>query len=352
MFFIHDTSCISAQQTFAENIFLQLDEAQLNEPVNKKYMAAEPTYAEIPPGILRRMGRSVRFGIGTAMPLIQKMKTAPDGFIIGTSIGGMEDCIKFLNQIIEYKEGQLTPTNFVQSTPNAVAGQLGLLTKNKGYNITHVHRGFSFEAAAIDAAMMIKEKPKTTFLLGTMDEISSYHYNIERLEGLYKDEEVGIKDFYTTATKGTVAGEGAAMFIVNGEAAGAKAQLKDIHIFHSTDAHLVTTQLQDFIRRNNIATNELLVLTGENGDNRTQHFYSEIESGFSANTTIARYKHLCGEHPTTPSFACWIATEILQQQLLPDHMLKQKGNALIKQALIYNHYKGEQHSFMLLEANR
>ena len=115
LFYIHKASCISAQQSFGD-INLQ----QLNNPVIKKMLAAEPGYEGIPPGILRRMGKAVRIGVGAALPLI-KDRTDINGFIIGTANGGMEDCIKFLNQIIQYEEGQLTPGNFVQSTPNAIA---------------------------------------------------------------------------------------------------------------------------------------------------------------------------------------------------------------------------------------
>jgi hypothetical protein len=49
--------------------------------------------------------------------------------IIATANGGMEDCVKFLNQIIEYNEGLLTPANFVQSTSNAAAARLRSLQK-------------------------------------------------------------------------------------------------------------------------------------------------------------------------------------------------------------------------------
>ncbi|RZM12149.1 MAG: hypothetical protein EOO88_45975 [Pedobacter sp.] len=128
------------------------------------------------------MGKAVRMGVGAAMPLLQHQE-AVDGIIIGTANGGMEDCIKFLNQVIDYDEGLLTPGNFVQSTPNAVAGQLGLMTKNQCYNITHVHRGLSFEMALIDAMMQVKENPGKQYLLGSVDEISDYNFNID-LTGL------------------------------------------------------------------------------------------------------------------------------------------------------------------------
>jgi hypothetical protein len=146
LFYIHKASCISAQESFGE-----VNLNTIHEPVDKKLYAIEPSHEGIPPGVLRRMGKAVRLGVGAAQPIIKAVPQT-DGIIIGTANGGMEDCIKFLNQIIQYDEGQLAPGNFVQSTTNAVAAQLGLISKNTGYNITHVHRGLSFENAIMDAA--------------------------------------------------------------------------------------------------------------------------------------------------------------------------------------------------------
>jgi len=104
------------------------------------------------------MGKSVRMAVGAALPLLEKY-SQPDGMIIATANGGMEDCIKFLNQILEYNEGLLTPASFVQSTSNAAAAQIALVTKNHNYNITHVHRGLAFENALMDVVMSLKEHP-------------------------------------------------------------------------------------------------------------------------------------------------------------------------------------------------
>src|SRR5947199_9689893 len=121
----------------------------------------EPEYPGIPPGVKRRMGKSVRMAVGAALPVLEKFPK-PDGIIIATANGGMEDCIKFLNQIIEFNEGLLTPGSFVQSTSNAAAAQIALLTKNHHYNITHVHRGLAFESALMDIMMSLKEVPDAT----------------------------------------------------------------------------------------------------------------------------------------------------------------------------------------------
>lgn len=137
MLYIHHTSCIYPQK--------ELDQpegpegpAGLAGQVNNQLKAVEPGYEGIPGNMLRRMSKSVRMGIGAALPLL---KYSPDGILIGTGYGGMEDSVRFLNQIIGYDEGILTPGTFVQSTANAIASQLGLLHHNRGYNITYVSRG-------------------------------------------------------------------------------------------------------------------------------------------------------------------------------------------------------------------
>ncbi len=343
MLYIHQSYCISPQQTFQ-----QVNIEELNDVQDKKLLAIEPGYEGIPPGILRRMGKAIRIGVGAALPII---KTAGklDGIIIGTAKGGMEDCIKFLNQIIQYEEGVLAPGNFVQSTSNAIAAQLGLLSHNTCYNITHVHRGLAFENAVIDAMMQLNDFPGNQYLLGAVDEISSYNYNIETLAGSYKTEDISNKQLYETNSPGTIAGEGAAAFLVNDKKEDAIAELVAIKTFHTTDEKLIREQLELFIK--NHAGNETIdmFLSGEDGDSRISGFYTGCETLFPATTSVARFKHMCGEYATATGWALWLACYVLGSGQLPAHMIKKPGaSSTIKTILIYNNYKGRQHSFMLI----
>jgi hypothetical protein len=184
MTYFHQSVCISPQISFPET-----DLSNLRDSENNLLKAIEPEYPGIPPGVKRRMGKSVRMAVGAALPLLEKFPN-PDGIIIATANGGMEDCIKFLNQILEYNEGLLTPGNFVQSTSNAAAAQIALVTKNHNYNTTFVHRGLAFENALLDIVMLLKENPDGEYLLGCTDEISAYNYNIDRLAGWFRVEPV------------------------------------------------------------------------------------------------------------------------------------------------------------------
>lgn len=347
MLYIHQAYCISPQKTF-QDVDLEI----INEPVEKRLLATEPTYEGIPPGILRRMGRAVRMGVGASMPVINSA-VAINGIIIGTGKGGMEDCIKFLNQIVQYEEGLLAPGNFVQSTSNAVAAQVGMMSKNKSYNTTHVHRGHAFENAVIDAVMQLNEFPGSNFLLGGVDEISEYDYTIEDLDGAYKKESISNKDLYDTDSPGSIAGEGAATFLVNDQEQNAICQIAAINILHSEDESQVADMFQQFITTNLPAGENIdLYISGESGDNRTLKFYTVCEKLLNENTPVVRFKHMSGENATASSWALWLACHILQQQYIPSHMMKRVVElSSVKTILLYNNYKGIQHSFMLIRKN-
>jgi len=343
--YFHQSICISPQNTFPVT-----DLTQIRSSENNLLKAIEPTYSGIPPGAMRRLGKSVRMALGAALPLLEKYP-APEAIIMATANGGMEDCIKFLNQIVEYKEGLLTPGSFVQSTSNAAAAQIALVTKNHNHNITHVNRGLAFENALLEVVMLLKENPRG-YLLGCTDEISSYNYNIDRLDGWFRNEPVLNTALFQKPAKGTIAGEGAFMVWVNNQAEEAIAELVAVKTIHSRDAAVVVEALQSFLSLH-LADGEKpdLLLTGENGDERMAQYYDGVESFFKASLSVARFKHLCGEYCTASSFACWLAMQILQSGKIPTALIKKTvPGKPIRRILIYNNYRSVQHSFILMTA--
>lgn len=342
MFFIHQSSCISHQPTFNE---VDLDDLKPSE--NNLVHAIEPKYEGVPAGQLRRMGRALRMGVGAGMKLLLKNKV--DGILIGTANGGIEDSIMFLNQIHDYEEGRLTPTAFVQSTYNAIAGMLGMITANKGYNATHVHRGLAFENVALDAAMLLRENPDNTYLIGGVDEISVKNHRLVSLAGWYRNEPASNFDLYKGDATGTLPGEGAAMFIINNKSEGAVAQLKSLKILSTLDENFVHEQLSLFLKENAGGGKIDMFMHGENGDNRLLKYYTAAESCVDENTVVARFKHAFGEFQTVTALALWLATHVLQTQKLPAHFIKKNSSASFNRILIYNNYQGAQHGFMLVE---
>lgn len=342
MFYIHQASCISPQQTFKE-----VDLTVLHEPVDKRLNAIEPVYDGIPPGVLRRMSKLVRMGVAAAMHTLQN-NPVPNGIIMGSLNTGKDDAVKFLNQIIDYEEGMLTPMSFVQSTPNAVAAQVALLTRNHGYNISHLHMGVAFEMAAIDADMMLQENPSHHYLLGAVDDMASYYF--DEKGGWHKEADISNKILYDTNSPGSISGEGAAMFFVNNDPAGALAKLVAVDTLHDTDEAVLKEKLDAFLTKHLPAGETIdLLLSGENGDNRLDKYYAVCESSINEGAAIARFKHVCGEYATAASIALWLCCKVIPTTALPGHMIKKTGTAkAYRNILIYNNYKLLQHSFMLV----
>ena len=345
--FIIDTFAISPQLTHNQ----KFESGEWTDHSDKYYLAIEPNYLElIPSNLLRRMGKAVRMGIGAGLPLIQRnVKT--DGIIIGSANGGLEDCIHFLNQIVDYEEGVLTPTNFVQSTPNALAGQLALMSKNTGYNMTHVNGSLSFESAILDGILFFDEQnASSTLLIGAVEEISEYNYNIDLQAGRYKTENTPNSNLLTTDSAGSVCGEGATMFIVSNNPEKALAEIVDVTQVTTTEFKNLQQATIDFFKRNNISPDMIdLVLIGKNGDNRTDGWYDEFQAAFFENKPTLCYKNMVGEYRTSSAFATYLAAEILSKKINKTKQFVGEIPQELNYLLIYNHFDGVRHGLTLVK---
>jgi 3-oxoacyl-(acyl-carrier-protein) synthase len=343
--YITDLYSISPQKTFDDSLF----EGEVKGFFGSKYAAIEPNYSElIPRGLLRRMGKAVRIGIGAGMPLIKK-NTDIDGIIIGTASGGLDDCIKFLNQIVEYDEGTLTPTNFVSSTPNSISGHLALMSKNTGYNNTHMGMGLAFESSILDAFLLFEEGEVSKLLIGNVEETSEHNHNIDTFAGHFKDVEIASTDLLNSNSKGSVRGEGAAMFVVSKHNENAICELVDVHQFTYPKEKGIEKRALEFLKKNNLSPTDIdgLVL-GFSGDNRYDFWYTDLMQSFPE-ANVYTYKNLIGEYPTASGFATWLGTQILNGKTIPNEAIYKNTNRTPNNILIYNNYLGAQHGFILLE---
>jgi hypothetical protein len=322
MLYIHRAVCISPQETFPS-----FDMTRIHQPVGNKLEAKEPSYGDIPRNLLRRMGKAVRMGIGASAPILRSAPRPVSGIIIGTGNGGTEDSYSFLEQMKEYGEALLTPGSFAQSTSNAMASQLSLMDQNKGYNMTHVHRGLAFEMALLDAALLSEEDKSAFYLLAGVDELSPSNFALDDMEGWFPP--------------GTIAGEGAAAFLVSGQPQPQNTLIgvRAVATMHSIDVDVVRGRLENFLSTHLPAGQGIdLLISGENGDARLNNYYEACEQIVSQFAPVLHFKRFCGEYPTASAFALWMAY----------YQFSQANSDRDRNYLIYNTYKGRQHSFILL----
>lgn len=350
--YIRSSACISAQKTFGTDNFLT-DVVEYN---STRLQAIEPDYKEfIEPKLIRRMSHVIKMGVAAAKECLKNGDTEMPGAIItGTAFGCMEDTVTFLTRIIEQDEELLPPTAFIQSTHNTVAAQIALMLKCHAYNNTFVHKGVSFESALFDAIMLLKEQEADNILVGGTEEMVDVSYTVLTRLGLYKRHPVSNLSLYSTGSKGTIGGEGAAFFLLTDKPSPDNlAELTAVNTFYKPkDAQDVEKRIIAFLAAHSLTPGDIdLVVTGKNGDTRNDEIYYTLSNSIFKNTAAANYKHLCGEYPIASSFALWLASNIIKKGIIPDVVLENKSNLPApKKILIYNHYQNKYHSLMLISA--
>jgi 3-oxoacyl-(acyl-carrier-protein) synthase len=352
-YYIRSASSISPQNTFGKSSFLA-------EPVphtGNCLTSMEPDYTKfIDPKSLRRMSRIIKMGVAAAMECLQKAGVqTPDAIVTGTAYGCLEDTEIFLTRMVENKEELLSPTAFIQSTHNTVGAQIALLLKCHQYNNTFVHRGFSFESALLDAMMLLEENKTHQVLVGGLDEITSTSYAILSRLGIYKQEPVSSLNMLKAKRKGTIAGEGTAFFLLANDPSGndlARLDAMDTFYKPADDAE-TKKNISSFLVAQGVDINGVdLVITGRNGDERTDRVYNQSTPAIFGDRALIRYKQLCGEYPTSTAFALWLAAGILKNGFVPDWISEDQPLPVktIKRILIYNHYQNIHHSLFLVSA--
>lgn len=302
------------------------------------------------------MSRIIKMGVATASACLQGAgENNPGAIITGTTYGCLEDTGNFLTEVIQRNEELPPPTAFIQSTHNTVGAQIALMLKCHHYNNTFVHNGFSFESALLDAILLLKEKEAHNVLVGSVDELTDISYSILNRLGLYKRSPVVSNlDLYTTDSSGTLAGEGAAFFLLTDEhSPDAYAQLDGMTTFYKPkNITEIEQQIVSFLTAYSINIHDIsLVITGKNGDAKEDKIYEQLQQSVFSNNPLIHYKHLCGEYPTAVSFALWMAATILKTENVPavTGYNDSKENK-IRKILIYNHYQNVYHSLLLISA--
>jgi 3-oxoacyl-[acyl-carrier-protein] synthase II len=348
--YIRATGNISPQNTFGHSSL----PADLIEYNTNRLRSFEPDYSKlIDVKLIRRMSRIIKMGVAAGLQCLQEAGlTNPDAIITGTAYGCLEDTGVFLQKMVENKEEMLTPTAFIQSTHNTIGAQIALLLKCNGYNNTFVHRGFSFESALLDAIMLLEEKTVDNVLIGGVDEITDISFGITNRFRLFKQSISSNFDLFSTHSKGSIAGEGAAFFLLNNQPSEKNyAALEGMHTFYKPGDNEETKEnIQLFLNEQSISTDDIdIVLCGRNGDIEGDRIYDHLSDTMFNQASVIPYKHLCGEYPTSTGFALWLAAGIVKNGFMP-HVFPNPEKKDIRRILIYNHYQMIHHSLMLVSA--
>lgn len=347
--YINSASCISSQNTLNDSFFEELKANGKEDFIP----AVEPAYKEfIPAGQLRRMSTVVKMSSVVAKKALAEAHIEnPDAIIVGTGMGCTEDSEKFLKNVVQNNEEFLTPTHFIQSTHNTVAGQIALAIQCHAYNFTYVNTSSSLEFSLLDAKLQLEYEETENILVGVADEAAERTLELYRMNAVIKKEEDLPIDYLHSQSAGVIWGEGASFFVLSAEqTANSYSVLKDIKIQNTVELSEARDFISAFITKNGLQHTDIdAVILGFSGDRDSDRYYHEILPQFPASAQLY-YKHLSGEFNTSSGFSFFIANHILRNQQIPEVM---KINAVqkkeINNILIYNQMFGKDHSLVLLQ---
>ncbi len=273
--------------------------------------------ADLPARDVRRLKRLARMGLAlaTAAHKDSGRDKPPASVFMGTGWGALTETHNFLAQLAE-DEQYPSPTDFVGSVHNGPAGQVAIMFKATGADITTSGGDYSFEQALMTADLLSENSDETIFLLGA----DEGHPEFSPL-------------FDPSISPNTPLADGGGGFCLT-----RNSREKGITIFTSffkqaTGSRVINDLLETLGGPGAIITDYGLLMAGipaafrQTGQKQLERFIKH--TGF--NGPVIDYRQLTGEFASASALAAVMAVEFLARGELPGFpgVILDKKNALV-----------------------
>jgi 3-oxoacyl-(acyl-carrier-protein) synthase len=117
---------------------------------------------------VRRLKRLPRLALALAMAAFENSRSSqtPSSIFFGTSWGPLSETYNFLTKLYESNEQFTSPAEFVGSVHNAPAGQVAMMLKATGANITTTGGDYSFEQSLLAASLIVRDSDDIVLVMG------------------------------------------------------------------------------------------------------------------------------------------------------------------------------------------
>ncbi len=252
-----------------------------------------PDYKSFIPAMnRRRMSDVLAMAIACTVDCLEQSGVAqPDAILVGTSMGSNFFTKTFLDKIANAGGPMISPTSFILSTHNTIAGQISLFLENSNYNMTHTQNSLSFEQALLDGMLCI-QNGNSHVLVGAADESEDVLYNLNaRLKTI---------DAHASC--------GASFFVLSVEKPGTSppVRLVDVGSFGLIGADL-SPYVREFLQANQLAPDQIDLVLYAGTNPATEDALRRI----FAEPVLLDYQAFSGVYYTNSAFALHYAVDLL-----------------------------------------
>jgi 3-oxoacyl-[acyl-carrier-protein] synthase II len=318
--YITASSTISHQPTFQNKGFSSVLSAlqQPSEIINPDYSKFITIMER------RRMSDVLKMSITCAFDCLEQAEIKdPGAIIVGTGMGCATHTKNFMDKINTANGGLISPTAFISSTHNTIAGQISVLLGNHNYNMTHTQNSLSFEQALLDGILCISEG-NNNILIGAADETEPALYN-----------------FQARLKSGNISpASGASFFVLASEKKDERSvKLVDVASFGLMNH--ISGLIHGFLKSNDLSPDDidLLLYSGSERKNK-----EEIVGIFNEDKAVD-YQEYSGTYFTSSGFAMSFALDVFSQE---KHPLFGEG---IERILVCNNLIPEHLGLILIQKN-
>jgi len=207
----------------------------------------------------------------------------------------------------------------------------------------------SFESALLDALLQLQTHEANPILVGGIDEVFGYTFELKRMIHEVKAEGVH-ETLKESNSVGVNFGEGATFFTLSGERSESTyAEIVDVHFQNTVEPSDMDGFVRDFLERQDLVSEDVsLIVTGNNGDKVYDSYYDTFSALFPS-ASQAIYKNIAGQSDVASAFGLAAAAYIVKyQQIPPILQWKESKQSAFKYVLLYNQYLGMNHSLTLI----
>jgi 3-oxoacyl-(acyl-carrier-protein) synthase len=135
--YIKSTACVSPLEITQTDESFEFSIPELTAAENLHVV--NPNYKELLSlNSIRRISKFNKIGVFAALKCIENFTDPIDGIIVGTGIGGFQNTEKFILDMDDSLEKNLSPNPFFQSLHSSLSGNIAIATKCDAYNTTYV----------------------------------------------------------------------------------------------------------------------------------------------------------------------------------------------------------------------